>query len=49
MPLEKFSDLHMGEGGMLSSTLLNLIVVPVLFTRCGADPARDQLELRAGA
>jgi Cu/Ag efflux pump CusA len=42
----------MGEvilGGLLSSTFLNLVVVPVLFARWGSDPTRDQLEPEARA
>ena len=42
----------MGEvilGGLLSSTFLNLVVVPVLFARWGADPTRSQLEPEAKA
>ena len=31
-------------GGLLSSTFLNLLVVPVLFARWGADPSPPQLE-----
>lgn len=31
-------------GGLLSSTFLNLVVVPVLFARWGADPSPSQLE-----
>ena len=31
-------------GGLLSSTFLNLVVVPVLFARWGADPVPPQLE-----
>jgi len=31
-------------GGLLTSTVLNLVVVPVLFARWGADPSRGQLE-----
>lgn len=34
-------------GGLLSSTFLNLVVVPVLFARWGADQALDPLEIEA--
>lgn len=34
-------------GGLLSSTFLNLVVVPVLFARWGADRATDPLEIEA--
>ena len=34
-------------GGLLSSTLLNLLVVPVLFDRWGTDQAPDPLEVEA--
>jgi Cu/Ag efflux pump CusA len=36
-------------GGLLSSTFLNLVVVPVLFARWGSDPTRNQLEPEARA
>ena len=36
-------------GGLLSSTFLNLVVVPVLFARWGKDPTHEQLEPGAKA
>jgi len=36
-------------GGLLSSTFLNLVVVPVLFARWGKDPTHEQLEPEAKA
>jgi CzcA family heavy metal efflux pump len=36
-------------GGLLSSTFLNLVVVPVLFARWGRDPSREELEPEASA
>jgi multidrug efflux pump subunit AcrB len=46
MPSEKPRSTPEGEGpwllgGLLSSTFLNLVVVPVLFARWGSDPTRD--------